>query len=129
MEEDTRYYEIDVVAYAQLAPRTFTYAHPSSEPLEIGQIVQVPFGRRTSLGVVISPSNPTSALKSKIKAITACVSDLVIPQHLLDLAVWVKDYYAASSHATWSAILPSGLTAKRRKTFKRYYWFWQNAYL
>jgi primosomal protein N' (replication factor Y) len=116
MEEQTRYYEIDVVVYAQLAPRTFTYSHTSLEPLPNGQIVQVSFGRRTSLGVVVDSAKPSTALKAKIKPIKTCLTDLVLPKHLLELAGWVKNYYAASSHATWGAILPSGLTAKRRKT-------------
>ncbi len=106
------FYEIDVVAYAQLAPRTFTYS--SVEPLQTGQLVQVPFGRRSSIGVVTSETTPPRELRNKIKTITSNLEQAPIPKQLLDLTEWIKYYYAASSHAVWGAILPSGLTAKRR---------------
>lgn len=114
MKEARYFYEVDVVAYAQLAARTFTYAHEHPEPLFPGQVVQVPFGRRTSLGVVISQSKPSTALQAKIKPITSIIEQVILPEHLVEIANWLKEYYAASSHAVWSAILPSGLTAKRR---------------
>lgn len=112
MKEPVFFYEIDVVAYAQIAPRTFTYS--SVEPLKAGQLVQVPFGRRSSIGVVTAETAPPKELHSKIKGIASNLEQVTIPKQLLDLAEWIKYYYAASSHAVWGAILPSGLSAKRR---------------
>ena len=112
MKESVYFYEIDVVAYAQMAPRTFTYSNV--EPLKIGQLVQVPFGRRSSIGIVTAKTTPPKELHSKIKGITSPLEHVTLPKQLLDLAKWIKHYYAASSHAVWGAILPSGLSAKRR---------------
>ncbi len=115
MSEIIRYYEVDVGAYAQLTPRTFTYAHTSEQMVSPGQLVRVSFGRQKSLGVVLSESQPPQSIKIAIKPIDIVLEGLILPPHLLETAGWLKDYYAASSHAVWSTLLPSGLTAKRRQ--------------
>lgn len=116
MKKSTHFYEVDVTAYAQLAPRTFTYSYESPIYLAPGQIVQVPFGRRTSLGIITSISQPSAQLKPKIKPIESVIDNVILPDYLLAIASWLKEYYAATSHAVWSAILPSGITVKKRKS-------------
>lgn len=110
----TSYYEVDVAAYAQNTLRTFTYLHVSNDSLKPGQIVQVPFGNRLSLGIIIANAYPPHGLQNKIKPIHRVLDYQPLPKTLLQLSEWLKKYYASSSHSVWGAILPSGLTQKRR---------------
>lgn len=109
----TCYVEIDVVALAQSSSRLFWYASDST--LKPGQVCEVQFGKRQSMGVVISCQVSKPKGIAGIKKITKTFEHIpVLPDYLLKTAVWLKTYYAASSYAVWTTLLPSGLRAKAR---------------
>ena len=104
------YYEVSPLLHGGLGDFSFTYA--SDKAIPVGSFVSVPFGRRSSLGIVMqSVTQPDF----KTKPITEVHENLpVLKQHTLDLAQWLATYYAASSLAVWQTMLPAGLAKKAR---------------
>lgn len=108
MTEPATYYEIEPVAYTGRASR-FTYSGP--QDLAPGQVVLIPLGNKKRLGV-IREAVPKPDFESKP---IAEVLDLPpLPGYLIKLADWISTYYAASPSSVWTAMLPAGLTKKRR---------------
>jgi primosomal protein N' (replication factor Y) len=106
----TRYIEVTPLAYTGPVHGSFTYESPV--PLAIGQVVQVPIGRRQSWGVVtqVEVSKPGFATKP----VAEVLEGIILPEHLMQLADWIGQYYAASAAAVWQALLPAGVQRKRR---------------
>ena len=110
MSEARRYYLITPLTYTGAAT-AFTYHADTT--LDLGQVVQIPIGRRSSLGIVTgSVPKPDFATKST----TAALDLPPIPPYLRDLADWMSAYYATSPSSVWSTMLPTGLTKARRTT-------------
>lgn len=87
-----------------------TYQHDTDIP--IGTIVDVPIGKKTSLGVIIKKvPQPDFTCKS----ITKIILDRPIPSALIKLHDWMADYYATSSGIVWQTILPSRIAVNPRK--------------
>lgn len=106
----THYYEVSPLLHGGLGEFSFTYS--SEAKLPIGGFVTVPFGRRSSLGVVVKA---TSKPGFATKPITEVHDNLpILESTTLDLAQWLADYYAASALAVWQTLLPAGLTKKAR---------------
>src|SRR5215469_3073582 len=89
--------------------KVLTYESP--EKVETGQIVEIPLGRRSSLGVIHeSVAQPEFKTKPFIR-----VLDLPpLPEELVILADWMAAYYAASPSSVWTSFLPAGLGKTRR---------------
>ncbi len=107
---------VDVVAYARPETRLFDYRVPEGDAVQTGQLVELPFGRQRSLGMVHTVTHRTNVPAGMLKAYTRQLDIPPLPNHLLKLADWLKQYYATSSHAVWTTMLPSGLLAKPRRT-------------
>lgn len=87
-----------------------TYAAVLNYP--IGTIVEVPVGKKSSLGVIIRiVSKPDFDCKAIIKAVV----DQPLPTSLIKLHDWMSQYYATSSGVTWQTILPARVGIKPRK--------------
>lgn len=75
-----------------------------------GAIVAIPFGTRKKLGVIMK-SVQKPAFKTKLIENTL---EETVPQHLIELAVWMSDFYATRLSVVLQTILPKGLGKKRR---------------
>lgn len=106
------YYEISPLAHGGVGDFSFTYA--SDIELAVGSFVTVPFGRRTSLGVVMSSTTQPEFTTRPIEEIHESLP--VLSSETLELAAWLAGYYLASAKAVWQTLLPSGLTTKSRAT-------------
>lgn len=85
-----------------------TYHSP--DLLEIGQVVEVPFGRQIKQAIVMgSGSKPHFATKA-----VSTVLPEIIPLHLVKLASWMSEYYATRLTLVLQTVLPKGLGKKRR---------------
>lgn len=105
------------VNYILVAPLTYTgkavegFTYASDEALEPGRVVEIPLGRKKSLGVVIDAvAKPTFATKTVLRVLDTPP----LPAHLAPLAQWVSQYYATSPASVWQAVLPRGVFKKRR---------------
>ena len=107
-----RYAEVAVDAPVSHS-RTFSYSIPSRFTVTPGQLVWVPFGRRTAQGVVVEvvPSPQVEVTKDLLQPIEP--APLVTPVHL-NLARWLSRYYFCSLFAAIAPLLPPGFERQVR---------------
>jgi primosomal protein N' (replication factor Y) len=108
MSEAVNYFEVTALAYTGRADR-FTYH--SDQSYGAGQIVTIPLGNRERFGVVLAQVNTPTF---KTKAITGHVPSSKLPAYLIELALWISQYYASSLASVFTTILPSGIGRVRR---------------
>jgi len=88
--------------------KTFTYAVPTSlsQVVEPGSRVVVPFRNRALVGVVLSLSQraPTETIVREIVEVLDPISAL--PAKLIELGLWVAQYYVAPPGEVFRGILP-----------------------
>ena len=101
---------VAVAGYGAHDPRRFTYTVPERlhGRLRPGHLVAVPFGERTTYGVVTAPV--TKQPDFELRAVERLLhpTPLVSPTHL-DLAVWLADTYVASAFSAVRLVLPPDL--------------------
>ena len=90
-----------------------TYA--SSLPVEVGSIVEVPLMRGRAPGVVYKK---VAQPKFKCREITRVLYSKPLPSHLLEIAIWISEYYVAPLSSVMSMVLPTGVLKKRRSRGK-----------
>ena len=87
-----------------------TYSFDDS--LLLGQIVQVPIGRRVVPGVVVKKvAQPDFKTKSILKVLYS----KPLPKHLLKTVKFIHDYYMVPSGQAVSLVLPRGVEKQRRR--------------
>lgn len=108
---DMNYYLIAPAKTFNQSENLLTYE--SETKLKIGHIVIIPFGKQSCVGIVVEkttkPSFPT-------KPITQLLYDEALPPSLIKALFWLTDYYRCPMSTVVQAILPRGITKKRRPT-------------
>ena len=107
------YFEIAPLKIVRTNSEVFTYA--SKEKLEIGQIVQIPVGKKNMFGVVFKKVEKPDF---ETREILKIVEKTPIPKHLVELSKWMSQYYATPLSQVLSGILPAGLGKNRRSSKK-----------
>ena len=87
--------------------------YESAEPLAVGQIVEIPLGRQSTIGIV---TKKVAKPEFATKAISRVVYDTPLPKHLVHSILWLSDYYRCPLSSVVSAALPRGITKNRRKS-------------
>jgi primosomal protein N' (replication factor Y) len=82
----------------------FDYALPA-DPVDVGSIVRVPFGRQALDGVVVGLADTTDVPAEKLVTPTAVREDS-LPAELVDLALWMADEYCSTPARALSLMLP-----------------------
>jgi primosomal protein N' (replication factor Y) (superfamily II helicase) len=93
---------------------SFTYRVPPSwPPLERGVRVVVPFGKRRAVGFVLGPA--PAAPNLELKDVLELVDEApLLEPPLVDLALWMADYYLAPPGECLRLVLPaSGIRTSR----------------
>lgn len=88
--------------------------YSSKTPLKIGSIVQIPFGKSTTTGIVTKKT--TAQVDFKVKPITKILYQTPLPKHLQAALFWLSQYYQTPLPQIANLILPSGIQKKRRQT-------------
>lgn len=105
-----KYVKVAVLAQTKENFDTFTYSLPKDAEAKIGQVVKVPFRNRELYAVVLDyVKKPDFKTKEISKTI-----EIILPKHLITLANWMSEYYAASINSVIRTILPAGFYKKRR---------------
>ena len=105
---------VEVAVDAPVGPgRTFSYSVPPRMSLEPGQLVWVPFGRRTLQGVVMQLASAPQV------EVTRDVLDAVEPAPVvsaphLALGKWLSRYYLCSLFSALGLMLPPGFEGRVR---------------
>jgi len=110
---------VSVASYNGKDGRQFSYTCPDTLPaagLQPGQIVTLPFGKKTSLGVVreLNAKKPSGIKLSSVKEILELPP---LAPHQLKLADWMIEYYVAPASSVWQLFLPKNASSKPRKKF------------
>jgi primosomal protein N' (replication factor Y) len=109
------YAEVVVDARTTVPGDRFTYSIPPHLEVEPGHLVRVPFGQRSTHGVVVALTNELRVDYVKpIEGLLHPVS-LVDATHL-DLAAWMADYYMAAPFDAIASMLPPGLRGRTRQS-------------
>lgn len=92
----------------------FDYRIPEGmEGVDIGTMLEVPFGRRKLLGVVVGTAGeselPAERLVEPLRALESGV-----PPELVRLGLWVADFYCSTPARGLSLVLPPGTGTARR---------------
>jgi primosomal protein N' (replication factor Y) len=107
--ESMHYYEVAPNRIVRAGSDTFTYS--SDEPLEVGQVVKVPVGKKSFNGIVMSESKKPSY---EVRTVDQVLEALPLPGALIALANWMSTYYATPLATVLSTMLPAGADKKRR---------------
>jgi primosomal protein N' (replication factor Y) len=97
-----------------------TYQVPDAVPPPLrGARVTVPLGKRVVTGIVVDPSaplRPEQAPAAKIKNILEVLDDeAFLPDAVVDLALWVSEYYACGAGDALAAAVPPTQPHKTRR--------------
>jgi len=119
IESQKLYANIIIDISHEKVDRLFQYRIPERllGKIEVGDCVQVPFGRGDTLrkGYVIELTDEAKWDVSKIKEINGVFTDIVSAEDIsIKLAAWMKRYYGATMIAALRTVLPSVKKMKRQ---------------
>lgn len=90
----------------------FDYRWPASEPVIPGVRVNVPFGRRTVVGVVVRGLTSSNVPANKLRSVTRVLdTETLLPEDILSLLSWASRYY----HHPIGDVLGSALPVQLRQ--------------
>jgi primosomal protein N' (replication factor Y) len=101
--------------------KTFAYAVPRAleEKAVVGVRVLVPFGRKLMSGFVVGRAAVPPTGNFRIREIRDVIgSEPVIPAILVDLALWIADYYFTAPGEMLRALLPAGSLGSGERTVR-----------
>lgn len=104
-----RYYEVAPTQIVRANSFVFTYAY--TDVLQPGHIVVVEVGRKKLNGLVVREASKPSY---ETKSILSVIESTAIPNQLVELALWLSEYYATHLATVLQSLLPSGLQKTRR---------------
>ena len=103
------YYEVAPIRIIRAGSSTFTYS--SEHALSIGQIVTIEVGKKELIGLIMSKAKkPTYATKPLL----VVIEETPVPTSLVDLSLWLSDYYQTPLATVLQTVLPRGVDKKRR---------------
>lgn len=98
------------VALDHPLPTLFDYRYRGDMPAAPGMLVQVPFGRRSVVGLVCEVTTHTDVPAAKLKAVDAVCTELPpLSRHWLELAAFAADYYQRGLGEVALPALPQAL--------------------
>ena len=104
-----KYYLIAPAKTFHSSDNLLTYS--SETPLKIGQIVEIPLGRQSTIGIVVKN---TTQPDFDAKSITKIIYEQPLPKKLVDALFWLSSYYRCPLSTVIQAALPRGITKNRR---------------
>ena len=73
-----------------------------------GSVVLVPLGRQKALGIVAALKAGSDLPRSRLVDIAEVVDYPPIPERLIELALWISEYYYCSPATALGLVLPPG---------------------
>lgn len=91
--------------------RAYTYRVPAGKNVQLGMLVKIPLGNRSTLGIVWKENViPATEWAKKIRAIfEICYEIPVLSPDAIKLCEWISDYYAAPLNSVLLTLLPSAV--------------------
>ena len=104
-----KYYLIAPAKTFHSSDNLLTYS--SETPLKNGQIVEIPLGHQSTIGIVVKN---TTQPDFDTKSITKIIYEQPLPKKLVDALFWLSSYYRCPLSTVIQAALPRGITKNRR---------------
>jgi len=104
------FYEVAPTKIVRSGASAFTYS--SSEQLPMGQLVTISVGKQTLNGLVLKEVSKPSY---ETKEIASIIEPTPLPKPLIELSLWLAEYYRTPLATVLQTVLPRGLTTKRRE--------------
>ena len=99
--------EVAVDAVGAGGARSWTYEVPSAlEPIEPGEAVLVPYGKRQALGVVLGEAEPAPGVEPRPLADRIRADGPLLPPLALALGRWISEHYLVPPALAIRAMLP-----------------------
>ena len=96
-----------------------TYRAPDAGSPPKGARVRVPVGSRSFVGCLVDPDAPPPPPGTKVKDLTEVVDrEPFVPPAIVDLALWVAEYYAAGPGDALALALPPASRGGRPNPFR-----------
>jgi primosomal protein N' (replication factor Y) (superfamily II helicase) len=113
------------IAVNEPVPGLFDYGVPADNAFDLapGAIVEVPFAGRVTRGCVVrvSDSPPQGLNPRRIKGIARRIAtDYAVDANLVELGLWIADYYHASPGETLACVSFIGFNEARAHTVRHY---------
>ena len=115
-----RYASVIVDLTAKALDRCFTYAVPDAMEARIGDMVNVPFGKRTVEGFILDLTDETELDTGRIKPIkkTSGEQSVLLPE-LIDLAGYMKRRYSCTTADALRTMIPLGIKIVGEAEFEK----------
>lgn len=105
------YYEVAPKQIVRKGSDFLTYSHP--EKLPIGQVVEIPVGKKILIGVIF---RTVTRPDFETKEISGLITSAIVPVALLETTKWISSYYMTPLATVLQTVLPRGINKKRRNT-------------
>jgi primosomal protein N' (replication factor Y) len=108
---------VDIAVMAGIR-NTLTYLVPDSITVQPGQRVQVPLATRKATGIVLRAGStlpPGIAARPIVRVLDA---EPVLSPELLELGLWISDYYVAPIGEVYRAMLPLRADTRRARSIR-----------
>ncbi len=87
---------------------------------QVGQLVEVPFGHRLMIGLVIGVDQPSSVPPERLKEIESCYDNIpCFNKAWLDLCYFAASYYHRTMGEVALAALPKSIRQKKRRSIEK----------
>lgn len=103
------YYEVAPLKIIRALSASFTYSFES--PLPIGSLVIIEVGKKQYEGVILREATKPAY---ETKPIVSLIEPSPLPKPLIELALWMSEYYATHLATTLQTVLPRGIQKNRR---------------
>lgn len=101
-------------------PTLFDYAVDEEMDIAVGQFVQVPFSRKSMVGVVLECTDDSSVDSKQIRQVERVLAEVpALPDELLTLLRFCSDYYHYPLGATVLSALPARLRSSQPRQLKQ----------
>jgi len=107
---------LEIVPLSNTGSKTSAFTYYSQEPLSIGTLVKITLGRRQVFGVVTAAVNKPNFTTKPVAATSTLPP---IPEHIIELARWMSDYYTTPLSQVLHSMLPSTPFLKRDTDLNR----------
>jgi primosomal protein N' (replication factor Y) len=107
------YYEVAPTQVVRPQSNAFTYYYNGE--IEVGQIVLIPIGKKTLVGVVLKK---VSRPDYETKEIIEVIEQQPLPKEIMQLGLWLSDYYVTHLALVLQTLLPRGVQKQRRERQK-----------
>lgn len=103
------YYEVAPNQIVRAGSDTFTYS--STELFSVGQLVEIPVGKKILIGLIVSEAKKPEFIT---KGIIRPIESTPLPTHIVKAGLWLSEYYATPLATVLQTMLPRGLQKTRR---------------